>query len=244
MKIKISLLLLSIAVFFYSCKDDSELTPVVSIGFEDVVLPANLGYYNGSDGKGSFKSGMATLFNSYNPTYSSWSGWAASSKTDTANRGDDNFTNQYSVYALSGAGGSKQFAVAYVLDSSVIALDRPMKAVSCQISNSTYAYHDMKNGSRFSKKMGGPKGEDHDFFFVSIIGYNAEGKKTGEVRHYLADFRHEPGITREIKVGWKLVNLAPLGTVSKLVFKLTSSDVGQYGMNTPAYFCLDDLRLQ
>ena len=34
-----------------------------------------------------------------------------------------------------------------------------------------------------------------------------------------------------------------LGSASSLVFSLTSSDVGTYGMNTPAYFAVDQLVL-
>ena len=35
--------------------------------------------------------------------------------------------------------------------------------------------------------------------------------------------------------------MQPLGAVDSLTFELHSSDVGTYGMNTPAYFCLDNL---
>lgn len=41
--------------------------------------------------------------------------------------------------------------------------------------------------------------------------------------------------------GWKYVDLTPLGTVNELYFTLTSTDTGDYGANTPLYFCLDKL---
>jgi hypothetical protein len=39
---------------------------------------------------------------------------------------------------------------------------------------------------------------------------------------------------------WRYVDLSGLGKVSKLSFELTSTDNGDWGMNTPAYFCFDN----
>ena len=40
---------------------------------------------------------------------------------------------------------------------------------------------------------------------------------------------------------WEWVDLSSLGTVAGLEFDLSSSDTGPSGMNTPAYFAMDDL---
>ena len=40
---------------------------------------------------------------------------------------------------------------------------------------------------------------------------------------------------------WTTVDLTPLGNARYLLFDLNSSDVGQFGMNTPAYFAMDNL---
>ena len=40
------------------------------------------------------------------------------------------------------------------------------------------------------------------------------------------------------------MDLSSLGEADSLLFTLTSSDVGVFGMNTPAYFCIDQVRLQ
>ncbi len=237
MKTKILLINVVLIAFFYGCKSDADKKPIENIGFEDVELGSE-GFYNGSDGKGGFKSGTASFANKFTPEFGSWSGWAASSKTDTANKGAQNFTNQYSVYAQSGGNGSLKFAVAYAFDSSVITLASPAKAISCQIANSTYAYHDMKNGSMFSKKFG-----DGDFFLLTIEGFGLNNQKTGEVKYYLADFRVSAPV-KGIKVGWNEVGLAPLGIVKKIRFKLSSSDSGEFGMNNPAYFCFDNLKIE
>lgn len=41
--------------------------------------------------------------------------------------------------------------------------------------------------------------------------------------------------------GWVKVSLAELGLVSGLSFRMTTTDVGQFGANTPMYFALDGL---
>ena len=41
--------------------------------------------------------------------------------------------------------------------------------------------------------------------------------------------------------GWKYVDLTPLGTVNEIYFTLTTTDTGEYGANTPQYFCIDKL---
>ncbi|MBO4549163.1 MAG: DUF4465 domain-containing protein, partial [Bacteroidaceae bacterium] len=55
---------------------------------------------------------------------------------------------------------------------------------------------------------------------------------------YLADLRDEA--TAYIINDWRYVDLSGLGAVAKLGFELSSSDTGEWGMNTPGYFCFDD----
>ena len=75
-------------------------------------------------------------------------------------------------------------------------------------------------------------------FYITNSGYDAEDKVTGTKEYYLADLRD---YRRSYIINdWRYVDLSGLGKVSKLSFKLTSSDNGDYGMNTPAYFCFDN----
>ena len=52
---------------------------------------------------------------------------------------------------------------------------------------------------------------------------------------YLADFRFEDNTQDYILKDWEIAEIVSCDRVD---FELQSSDVGQYGMNTPAYFCL------
>ena len=101
------------------------------------------------------------------------------------------------------------------------------------ITNSSYAYNSMNGGDSFAKKFG--KG---DWFKLTITGYDAAGEVTGTKDFYLADLR-DPSKAYIIN-DWRYVDLSGLGKVSKLGFELSSTDNGDYGMNTPAYFCFDN----
>ena len=61
---------------------------------------------------------------------------------------------------------------------------------------------------------------------------------TGTKEYYLADLRDEA--TAYIINDWRYVDLSVLGEVTKIGFALSSTDGGDWGMNTPAYFCFDN----
>jgi hypothetical protein len=42
---------------------------------------------------------------------------------------------------------------------------------------------------------------------------------------------------------WTRVDLSALGTVDSVTFHFESSDIGDFGINTPLYFCMDDLKI-
>jgi len=97
----------------------------------------------------------------------------------------------------------------------------------------------MRDGDAYSKKFGGDSGDDPDYFLLSAKGYNT-GVYTDSVGFYLADFQDVNNTNDYIIDSWASMSLTALGTVDSLVFELTSTDNGTYGMNTPAYFCMDN----
>ena len=64
---------------------------------------------------------------------------------------------------------------------------------------------------------------------------------TESVDFYLADYRFVNNADDFIVSNWTYANLTDLGVVDTLQFSLASSDVGDLGMNTPAYFAMDSL---
>ncbi|MES2629676.1 MAG: DUF4465 domain-containing protein [Bacteroidota bacterium] len=204
---------------------------------EDVDL-GTVGYYNGKDGAGSFNSNAATFKSIYNAQYDYWSGgFAASSHIDAVTEG---YANMYSSYAGSGADNSAKFVVG-AQGGIIVTGGRAVNSI--QITNSTYAALSMKNGDSFGKKFGGTTGNDEDYFRLIISAFRNGSEKTEKVTFYLADYRSADNSQDYILKNWTAVDLSSLGNADSLKFTLESSDVGQYGINTPTYFCADNLNL-
>jgi hypothetical protein len=217
---------------------DTTTQAVAKATFEDIQLALD-GYWNGEPKPvaGGFNSGIAFFNNSYNTTYNYWSaGFALSNVTDTITAG---YTNQNA--AITGGGyQSSQYAVAG--SNARIRFTGSIAKRTVQgfyITNSTYAYLSMQTGDQFAKKFGGVSGNDPDYFEIVIKGYN-NGSINDSVIAVLADFRSANNAEDYILKTWKWIDLTSLGMVDSISFSYRSSDVGQFGMNTPAYFCIDN----
>jgi hypothetical protein len=214
----------------------------VTVTLENLSVGAD-GFWNGSDATGEFASGGAHFQNTYTAEYSNWSGFAYSSRNDTTTPG---FENQYSAIPGSGANGSKVYAVGLMgmgAAPASIVFDLPTTVVSVAVTNTTYAYLSMKNGDAFAKKFGGADGTEPDWFKLTITGSHADDS-TASVEVYLADFRGDDPGADVLVDDWIEIDLVSLGEVSTLSFALSSTDNGDYGMNTPGYFALDDLVIE
>jgi hypothetical protein len=219
----------------------------VSIDFEDVGSNLPIGsdfFYNGSSaspGPTDFTSGGASFANNFTNFGGGccWDGFAYSQVTDTTTAG---FGNQYSAFAGGGAGGSATYAIGFTGSAtSAIDFGADVLVSDAFFTNTTYAALSMANGDAFAKKFGGASGNDPDFLRLSITGLDALGSAVGSVELFLADFRFGDNSLDYILAAWTSVDLSSLGVVRGLDFALDSSDNGAFGMNTPAYFALDDL---
>jgi hypothetical protein len=207
--------------------------------FEDLIL-APQSYWNGSDSSGGFTSGSARFNNNYDTTYHSWDGFAYSNITDTTTKG---MSGQYNSIAGSGQGGSANYGVGYVgwAQLPAITLNTVSGVGGLYVTNNNYSYYSMLNGDSFAKKFGGSSGNDPDWFLMTITGKDAGGITTGMVDFYLADYRFADNGLDYILDTWAFVDLTSLGAVKGLEFTLNSSDAGEWGMNTPAYFAIDTI---
>ncbi len=229
----------------YFCLDNLENIDFESLSFTSGDYwngaTAALGTYNSTftDGKASFNNSYTLSDWGYGLTGSSAS-WSYSSMTDNTTPG---YNNAYSAIAGHGADNSSTYAVCYnSFGQESLLLETPLYAKSLEITNGTYPYFSMKNGDSFAKKFGGETGDDPDFFLLHISGY-LDGELTNTIDFYLADFRFEDNSLDYIIDSWKSVNLSSLGVVDRISFSLSSSDTGDWGMNTPAYFFIDNLKL-
>ena len=210
--------------------------------FDDLSL-APESYWNGSDESGGFASGSAYFNNNYNSTYDSWDGFASSNITDTNTSGLD---GQYNAIPGGGQNGSANYAIGFDPVAAGFGTELPTMTVdsACTVegfyvTNNNYAYYSMLNGDALAKKFGGDSGDDEDWFLLTIIGKDVGGVTSGTVDFYLADYRFADNSLDYIVETWEYVDLTSLGVVKSLEFSLSSSDVGEWGMNTPAYFAMD-----
>jgi hypothetical protein len=210
-----------------------------SSGFENIPIDSSLGYYAGSDSSSGFSDNGLFFRNDYNASFQSWNGFALSRKTDSVTAG---YENQFSCRAGRAWLGNT-FALGYA--SSRIFIRKPpgqteRRLLAFRLTNNTYAARSMQFGDAFSKKFGGQDGLDPDFFLLKVYNY-LNGSISDSASFYLADYRAQGSQNDYILKEWVLAETLFSNAFDSLGFELTSSDNGSFGMNTPAYFCMDEI---
>jgi hypothetical protein len=218
-----------VSLAFFVCLLSSSWVSAAVIDFEDLTLSAE-SYWNGSDGSGAFSSGGATFSNNYNAQWESWDGFSYSNLTDHTTEG---FAGQYSAIAGGGALNTDTYVIGYcsafAASPPTVTFSTTQTVTGVYVTNNNYAYYSMLKGDQFAKQF-----EEGDWFRLTITGKDADGNVTGTV-----DFNLATGT--DIVDTWEWIDLRSLGTVKSLEFTLSSSDTGEFGMNTPSYFAMDFL---
>lgn len=170
-------------------------------------------------------------------------GWAYSNETDLTTAG---FSNPYTAFARPNGGGfdgSANFAVAnnLVRGEAIIRFPAPASVQGMYVTNTTYTYLSVAQGNDGAGFVKGPFGPG-DWLKLTVYGIDASGQETGNVDFLLADFIDQ---NTGVVDNWTWLDLNELGNnVSSLEFEMASTDSGQFGMNTPAYFAIDNLTLE
>lgn len=107
------------------------------------------------------------------------------------------------------------------------------------VTNTTYDYLAIKDGNDGSGLV--TKFEDGDWFRLTAVGHASDDSETGRVDFYLADFREGK---HTIVNTWEWFDWGELADAAYITFEMSSSDNGNFGMNTPSYFCMDGITLQ
>jgi hypothetical protein len=241
MKKQLIIVGLVLATGLCSCKKDEIKIPATplkttyTIDFEDLTIPSK-GYLDSIQGGLDilgFNFENIYLFDDY---YKYWYFSKGFALSDVVNVDSVGFNNLYASYAGSGAFTSKNYLL--TTNNAGVKLPSTSQLVSITITNSTYAALSMKNGDGFAKKF---TGKDKDFFKVWIKGYNT-GKVKDSMEVYLANFQYADSSQNFIQKEWKTVDISKFKGVDSLNFQLESSDNGQWGINTPGYFVIDDIK--
>ena len=114
--------------------------------------------------------------------------------------------------------------------SNIILFDQeyyPEYVYICQNSNTMEA---ITNGGVFNARAF----TENDTLALIISALNSSIEETKSITYYLA-------VDGEKNDGWIKVPLTALGQAAGLSFRMTTTDIGQFGENTPMYFALDGL---
>ncbi|NPA45417.1 MAG: DUF4465 domain-containing protein [Chlorobi bacterium] len=218
------------------------------IDFESLTVPEE-GYYNGStdySGSGSaetftYEDDIANFYITYTDDgdYQYWNSFAYSNQMDKTTTGYTNYSSYADHSVGGGADGSSNYIFNYVSSyatggSDSIMFDQTINVNSVEITNSTYAYLYMDGTDPYGYEY-----TTDDYFILTITGIRNDNTVTGSVDFYLADFTNGNAYIID---DWTTVDLSSLGNVDGLKFKFSSSDTGDYGINTPTYYCLDNIK--
>ena len=219
----------------------------ITVDFEDFDLASIDTFYNGADHAGEINSN-GVIFNNYYEEFSwgvAWSGFSISNLRDDTTAG---FGNQYSAF-VENNNDYNQYAIYYQTDT--IKFQTPVNVDAIDFCNTTYAGLSMKHGDPFSKQFGSIYNADgdidgtdgKDYFYATLFAYDQNLNYIDSSNVYLADYTSNDTDDHYIINDWTTFQFNNLTNVSYLVIKLKSSDVGLYGMNTPAYLAMDNLLL-
>lgn len=147
---------------------------------------------------------------------------------------DTKFVDYKDAYksVVGGAYAGKNYVVWYedAFTPNVIKLNAAAVVPGVYVTNNVYAYNSMKNGDDFA---GEPFGAN-DYFTLIIHGALNGEDVNNQVTVKLAEGTN---IVKE----WIYVDLSTLGKIDELSFDFEGSRTGDFGVNTPTYFCLDNL---
>ena len=141
------------------------------------------------------------------------------------------YTDAYKS-AAGGAYEGKNYIVWYEdgMTQNVVKLKSAATVAGMYVCNNVYAYSSMKDGDAIA----GEPFSEGDYFTLIITG-SLEGKAVN------AKVEFDLGRGTNFVTSWTYVDLSKLGKIDELHFAFDGSRTGDWGLNTPTYFCFDNL---
>ena len=172
----------------------------------------------------------------YNEEYAYWGGFALSNVKDT-DPANGLFANQYAVFNDSAASG-ENFLI-YYYDSfnepCDIVLKKPVHLSVVKLNLTTYTYASITNEAinDFARVF-------IDGDYLKVVFTAMKGNEiTGVDECYVVDFRDGKRIMATDWTEYSLVNLG--SDYDHVRVTIETTDIGEWGANTPLYIALDDL---
>ena len=223
----------------YFCMDNFgaeapvEINYTEIIDFEELTL-APESHWMGTEADGSFSSSYLTLYNHYDEDWDTpyWEGFIYTNETDT----ETNSYNNFSAAAGEGNDGSSNYATCYMgfYGTSGIKIDTEH---SVDFTNRGAYFCLPAYVSMYVGDENGSFAENHYYYSVKITAFAGETEVANR-EVVMADFREGANYKMD---EWTFVDLSWIANADSLFFEAQGNDtVGGWGLNTPAYFCMDD----
>ena len=172
----------------------------------------------------------------YNEEYGYWGGFALSKMCDS-DPANGLYENQYSVYntqAASGDGFLLYYYDSYNEPCDIVCMTQ-LAVVSVKLNLTTYTYASITNEdiNSFARAFG-----DGDYLKVVFTPYsNIDTPAGASVECYVVDYRDGKRVVAD---NWQKFELN-LPAANRIRVTIETSDIGEWGANTPLYICMDDL---
>lgn len=226
---------------FTSCEEDNgdKYKDYAVVGFEEenfTNLIDNPQYngpilYSGTDTQwADMMTGLSggTTGSSYEwdgNTQNTWNnGIAISNYIDADIEENANYMNQLAVPV---SNGSSNFGVVFDEATVHFADGKARQINSIDLCPTTYLLGVMQNGDGFCKALT----EQGDYFTVTITADKGQSINVDLARD------------GQIQTQWKNVSLSKLGKTQSLTFSFSGSDAGDWGLNTPKYVAIDNIKV-
>ncbi len=209
--------------------------------FDSFTLTPN-SYYQSSTGADWQTSILSPFVFRYGSDGVNWtSGSAYTNVKDTAN---GTISNLYGCSTYTAFDGGNYVTAK---DSAIIKLKRDTMYLSgFFVTNTTFAWKTMKNGSAVSRKLGDTTGTGSgtsiaqgaypDWFKLVVVGFKHGVRLDDSIEFYLADYRLNGTANDYIIKSWRYVNCTSMGFVDSVMLNLRSSGMG---VNVPGYVSFD-----
>lgn len=181
---------------------------------------------------------LSHLQTGYSYSGSSWEGFT------TAKIASDTL-NQFGCAAKGGVNGiGTPYMVGYYSEYALYTIEEESPCViyfsdekevkSTYVCMNTYALNTVRNGDSYAKKF-----TESDSLTLVIAAMDEDGYSSEEVAPVLVNLAKGS----DALTAWTKVDLSSLGSTYGLIFSLRTTDLGQWGSNTPLYFCMDQLTI-
>lgn len=114
--------------------------------------------------------------------------------------------------------------------------DSVFEAVGVYVTNHPWPYYSLKNGDSFARAFN----KEGDSFKIIAHGVLRDTETKSDSIE-IGGFKN--GTLTEA-TDWTYFDLSSLGNISSLYFTMSSTDSGEWGINTATYFCMDKLQIK